>query len=108
MQFPDNVATRLTQKIIFECFSEDNNGVIVPLNVTAKNRIFYAIYEILSKELLIDGKIKCPDCNGSMTKSFIECDDQNGFFCAWLCDCHNKFNRKERRRIKAEIKNNKE
>jgi len=29
----------------------------------------------------------CPDCGEIMVKSWIECVDDSGWYCAWLCGC---------------------
>lgn len=104
MQFPNNKATGLTEKIVYQCFSPDYSKVIVMLDTATRNKVFYRIYNILTNEISIINTV-CPDCGEIMTKSFIECDNGSGFYCAWLCNCHNNLNRKDRRRIHVEMKN---
>jgi len=29
----------------------------------------------------------CPDCKAKMAKTFMEYDDQSGWYCAWTCKC---------------------
>lgn len=48
----------------------------------------------VSKELAGDKKViglmrnpKCPDCLETLVKSFIECEDDSGWYCGWLCGC---------------------
>lgn len=32
-------------------------------------------------------KVECPDCNETMIKTSIECDDGSGWYVGWLCEC---------------------